>query len=131
MIEIFASTDGGFRTDVTVSFANTIMDEPVDVGGTGAGPTPKELYAASLAGCTAITLKLYAGRKSWPLEDVKVKVTLEEATKETPLRIHQVVTLIGDQLDDAMRERLGQISGRCPVHRFMEGPVEITEELAD
>jgi len=130
MQDIVATTSGGYRVEARAGGHVTVMDEPVDIGGTGTASTPMETMLASLAGCTAITLKMYSGRKSWPLEDVEVRVHLEPATKDTAALITQTVTLIGD-LDDTQRARLQQIAGRCPVHRIMEGPVSFEERLTE
>ena len=130
MQDIVATTNGGYRVEARAGGHVTVMDEPVDIGGTGTASTPMEAMLASLAGCTAITLKMYSGRKSWPLEDVEVRVHLEPATKDDAALITQTVTLIGD-LDDTQRARLQQIAGRCPVHRIMEGPVAFKERLTE
>jgi putative redox protein len=133
MHDIHARTSGGYRVDAHAGDRVTIMDEPASAGGTDAGPTPMETLLASLAGCTAVTLKMYSGRKGWPLEDVEVRVHLEPsspAAKDTPPKITQTVTLKGD-LDEEQRERLLQIAGRCPVHRLMEGPVAFEEVLSE
>ena len=131
MTDIFASTNGGYRVDVRAGERTTVMDEPASVGGTDAGPTPMEMALASLAGCTAITLKMYSARKGWPLEDVDIQVHLEtppKGQKDVAPKITQTVTLKGE-LDDEQRERLRQIAGRCPVHRLMEGPLDFEEVL--
>jgi len=132
-MEIKVSTSGGLRVDATDGTAHVTMDEPVDIGGTGAGLTPKQTLLAALGGCTALTVKLYSARKQWPLEDVAVRVTLDEperSAEDQTRRFTQHVELIGD-LDDAQRERLHQIAGRCPVHRVMEGPLAFEELLVD
>ena len=132
MHDIHASTSGGYRVDAKAGDLVTVMDEPVASGGTESGPTPMETVLAALAGCSAITLKMYSERKGWPLEDVDVHVTLEKAEpgkKDAVSKITQTVTLKGD-LDEEQRERLRQIAGRCPVHRLMEGPTRFVEELA-
>ncbi len=128
MREMISRTDGALRVESTDGTVTTVMDEPVSVGGTGAGPTPVQMLLAALGGCTAITVKMYSARKSWPLEDVEVRVTLEDGDKGEPNRWVQHVTLKGD-LDDEQRERLLQIAGRCPVHRILEGG-NVFEEVA-
>src|SRR5205085_12107276 len=65
---------GGFRADVTARDHHFVVDEPAAVGGTDAGPTPYEYLVAALGACTALTLRMYAGRKGWPLADVVVRV---------------------------------------------------------
>ena len=126
---VMLSTDGGLRTVSRADDLLTVMDEPLENGGSGTAPTPIQTMLASLGGCTAITLKLYSARKKWPLEDVDVRVELEmpdRRDKDASYRIVQSVTLKGP-LDEGQRERLMQIAGRCPVHRVMEGPVTFEE----
>ena len=45
-----------------------------DRGGTDTGPRPTQLLAASLAGCTAITVEMYADRKGWDVGAIEVDV---------------------------------------------------------
>src|SRR5688572_4696903 len=71
-------------------------DEPASVGGEGSGPSPYELLLSSLGACTAMTLEMYARRKSWPLKKVTVALALERATASEPDRIHREVTLEGE-----------------------------------
>ena len=68
-------TGGGqFQVRVTAASGSFLADEPVSVGGLGSGPTPYDLLGAGLGACTAMTLRLYADRKGWPLERVVVEV---------------------------------------------------------
>ncbi|MDA1195197.1 MAG: OsmC family protein [Planctomycetota bacterium] len=132
MISITAHTRGGLRVDATDGERMLVLDETAELGGTGAGLTPQQALAASLASCTAITLKLYCARKAWPLQDVRVTVTIEPASRTepgTPNRFVQTVELVGD-LDAEQRERLLGIAGKCPVHKLLEGPNVFEERLA-
>ena len=131
VIEVSARFTGPMRVEATNGRQVTVMDEPEDKGGQDGALTPDETLMAALAGCTAITLRMYSERKGWPLEDVHVRATLERperGSKDPTQRITQHVELVGP-LDDDQRARLLQIAGRCPVHRTLEAPLAFEERL--
>lgn len=107
-------------------------DEPADLGGGDTAPTPFELLLSSLGACTAITLKMFAARKQWPLADVDVQLTLnpDGAPAAGSNRIQRRVTLHGP-LDEAQRTRLLQVANACPVHKLLTGTIEVDTALAD
>ncbi|CAN5787576.1 bifunctional alpha/beta hydrolase/OsmC family protein [soil metagenome] len=116
----------GYRTEAGVRGHRFVLDEPEHLGGTDEGPTPYEMLWASLAACTSITLRMYADRKSWPLEEVHVRIRhRKEAGKDHVVR---ELSLEGD-LDEEQRQRLVEIADRCPVHRTLERGVEVSTEL--
>lgn len=101
-----------------------IVDEPPDRGGTDTGPRPTQLLAASLAGCTAITVEMYAERKGWDVGGVEVEV---EVTYDhhVPDEFRVALHLPGD-LDDEQRQRLLLIAEKCPVHKVLAGEAKVT-----
>lgn len=101
-------------------------DEPEKLGGKNAGPAPYDLLLASLGACTAITLKMYAERKSWPLREVKVD--LHYAAGEPKGQVKRVLHIDGD-LDEAQRARLADIAERTPVTLTLKSGVDIHTEL--
>lgn len=119
----------GLRTEARTRTHTLVLDEPEDVGGTDEGFRPTETLLAALGGCTAMTLRMYAGRKGWPLEAVHIELSLEPGRPGTPPRIVQHLRLEG-ALDEAQRARLLEIAGRCPVHKLLDGPLEIEETFA-
>lgn len=129
----------GFRTGVAVRQHTLVADEPEAVGGTDEGPTPYDLLGAALGTCTAMTLRMYADRKEWPLAGITVHVEHDRVhaqdcmtceTKGGKLdRLRRTITLDGP-LDDAQRTRLLAIADRCPVHRTLESEIVIETALA-
>jgi len=101
-----------------------VVDEPAERGGSNRGPRPTELLAASLAGCTAITVEMYAERKGWDVGAVEVDV---EVSYDHHIPDHFQVTLhLPGELDPEQRQRLLLIAGKCPVHKVLAGEAKVT-----
>lgn len=122
MTETAVVRDSGphsLKAEIAVGGQRFVGDEPVANGGTGLGPAPHDLLSAALAECTALTLRLYADRKGWPLEGVEVEVSHEARAGVMPRDLfHRRVKLTGG-LDEAQQTRLIEIAERCPVHRTL------------
>src|SRR5690349_20755844 len=114
-------------------------DEPTDVGGHDAGPNPYELLLAALGACTGMTLRMYAARKKWPLEDVRVRLSHAKAHADDCVNcdtqprmidhIEMEISFLGD-LTDEQKKRLMDIAGKCPVHRTLTSPSRIRSQFA-
>ena len=119
----------GYRADVRAGEHAFVADEPASVGGTDTGPTPYDYLLGALGGCMAITLRMYADRKGWPLEGVSVRLRAArsheadcaQCDKNTVgiTRVERRVELAGP-LDDTQRQRLLQIADRCPLKQTLE-----------
>lgn len=126
-----------YRCDIEAKGHALVADEPVEVGGTDEGTDPYGLLLSALGACTAITIRMYAQRKEWPLEDVEVNLS---HTKDYPkdcercdqnAKIDQItrkITLKG-ALDEKQIERLLDIANKCPVHRTLHSKIQVFTEL--
>lgn len=130
MAPVLARRVAGYETRIELDGGHTLLvDEPVDTGGTDAGPRPTHLLAASLAGCIAITVEMYAKRKGWEIGEMEVDVEMEY---EGPVPSSFAVGLkLPAGLDEEQRRRLLRIATRCPVHKVLAGEtaVAVTERL--
>jgi putative redox protein len=129
-----AERDHKFLLDVHSDSHQWQADEPTAVGGSNAGPDPYEHLLAALGTCSAMTVRMYASRKKWPLTDVKItlrhnreyhKDCIDCDDKPVQLDVlERDVELIGD-LDDGQRKRLLEIADKCPVHKTLTGQLSI------
>ncbi|KMZ12193.1 hypothetical protein BHUM_05297 [Candidatus Burkholderia humilis] len=103
-----------------------IADEPASLGGGNLGPEPASLLLSSLGACTNITLRMYAKRKGWPLESLRVALSMKSTADGTI--IDRQITLDGP-LDQEQRERLLQIANACPMHKVLSGAIRIDSGL--
>lgn len=127
-----------YRADVYAGAHALVADEPTDAGGTDMGPSPYGLLTSALGACTAITLRMYADRKQWPLEGVSVRLTHDKihaedcATCETRVgkidKFEREITLSG-ALSAEQKQRLLEIANKCPVHQTLESDVIIETRL--
>ena len=129
-----------YQTDATVRNHTLRADEPEHAGGDDTGPTPVEMLLASIGSCMAITMKLYAGRKKWPLKRVEIEIENKKVKPEDCpdyenkdgrkdlVMITSQIRLHGD-LTDEQKTRIAEIGGRCPVHKIVEKGAYFVDEL--
>ena len=123
---------GKYTLDVDNGRHKLYADEPLTFGSADLGPSPFEYLCASLGSCTAITLRMYAGRKGWDIENISVTVTHSQRKTdegETKAVFSRVLDVKGD-LEPEARDRLIYIANKCPVHKMLEHGNIIETSLA-
>lgn len=130
--------DEGFKTTITTRHHTYHADEPLDNGGTDTAVSPTEMLLGALGSCIAMTAKMYAQRKGWPLENVTVELEMQRfSAKDYPNyegeadfvhEFREKITFHGP-LDDDQRARLLEISRKCPVRRAISTPAFFKEEV--
>jgi putative redox protein len=123
-----ATGGGKFQVRIETGDHDFVMDEPVSYGGLSSGPNPFDLLEAALAGCTLMTLRLYAERKGWDLDGVRVRVTHRKGSGGERDRFEREVEL--GNVTDEQRERLLQIAERCPVHLLLDRGADVSVSIA-
>ena len=132
--------DSKFQQTISTGPHRLLADEPVAAGGEDSGPGPYDFLLASLGACTSMTMRMYADRKSLPLERVTVtlkhqKIHAEDCaeceTKAGMLdQIDRVIAMEG-ALDAEQRSKLMEIADKCPVHRTLTSEIRILTSAAD
>jgi putative redox protein len=125
----------GFAQSITSGAHTLKADEPTKFGGTNTGPSPYGLVSAGLGACTSMTIRMYARRKGWPLDNVTVDVdhgkchVSDRQNGDKIDRFTRNIHLTGN-LDADQRARLLEIADKCPVHKTLERTNEIITNLA-
>jgi len=124
-VKVVARRRAGYAHDVEIEGGHTVaIDEPAEKGGTDTGPAPTRLLAASLAGCIAVTVEMYAERKGWDVGALEVDVDV--AYEAHAPRSFEVTLRLPAGLDDDQVGRLKVIAGKCPVHEVLAGETPVT-----
>lgn len=138
---VSARVEAGYRTDVTARTHALTTDEPTSLGGTDQGMNPLELFLASIGACMAMTMRMYADRKGWPLTSARVHLRRAPVRADPNLGLHmagaprltdleRVIELDGP-LDDTQRARIIEIADRCPVKRTIEAGIRMVDAASD
>jgi putative redox protein len=133
-MKVEAHSSTGVRVELTAGRHQLVADEPIGTGD-DAGPDPYALLLSALGACQAMTLRMYAERKGWPLEAVNVSLDTHkvhardcedcESDPDARVDIIEVDIAFDGPLSDEQLARLVEISERCPVHRTLTGEVKI------
>jgi len=116
---------GALQQVIEIGPHQLLTDAPVASGGAASGPEPHDLLAAALAACTTLTVNLYARRKDWALDEVKVSV--RHGQEGGAYVLHRAIRFIG-ALGEEEKARLLDIANKCPVHKTLSGQIRITTE---
>lgn len=137
VVVVEAGTQNRLAQHITAGAHTWVADEPAGIGD-DTGPTPYDLLLSALGACTSMTLRMYADRRGWPLERIRVTLRHDrhhaddglncEASATGLEHIERLIELDGD-LDDEQRSRLLAIAERCPVHRTLVSDKHIVTNL--
>ncbi len=133
------STENRFTTELRAGKHHFLADEPESVGGLNAGPAPYDLLLSALGACTSMTIKMYADHKGIDIGELETHLSHERQHKKDASNCDKKGAYLStlkreirfdDKLDNDIRKKLIEIANKCPVHRTLEGPIEIsTSEL--
>lgn len=117
-----------YKTSVIAGKNSIVVDEPLDKGGLDLGFQPQELLAASLASCTAITLKMYADHKEWTVNSFQVDVMIEQSEDKSTTKFVRKISFEG-KLDEKQHTRIVAIANACPIHKILLSQIAIDTML--
>ncbi len=143
-VRVSETGEGQYQNTVLAGRHRLFADEPESVGGLDTGPSPYDFLSAALGACTSMTLRMYANRKGVELGRISVDVSHEkvhtadcaDCTEDEKARggkidrFHRTIAIEGE-IPDALRGKLVEIAGKCPVHRTLEHASKVATEISD
>lgn len=133
IVTVTESGLGPYAQFVTVGRHVMGADEPEPLGGRDTGASPYEYLLAGLGACTAMTLRMYAARKAWPLEKVAVELRHDKIITPSGVgkidRFERVIRLTGP-LTSEQTSRLLEVADKCPVSQTLQHPSIVLSRLA-
>jgi putative redox protein len=140
MVVVRETRNSRLQQGISIGPHHMLADEPLAAGGEDTGPGPYDFVLAGLGACTSMTLRLYADRKSLPLERTTVTLShnkihaqdcAECETRDGMLDQIDLVIAMEGNLDTEQRRRLMEIADKCPVHRTLTSEIRIVTRAAD
>ena len=138
MRPVIVRSSGTLRNDIEAGPYKLIADEPVDAGGTAAGPTPYDFLNAALGACTSMTIHVVAKREKIPVESVEITVANDRmyakdcadcTTTEGYIHRFTVSIKVTGDLTPAQRERILTVAKRCPVAKTLTSEIRVDDVL--
>lgn len=131
--------DEQYTTTLTAGTHELLSDEPTSVnGGKDKGPDPYDYLLMSLGSCTLMTIKMYAKRKGWELDDVYMELRHNKRHDEdcencenvqSKIDVIEKEVIIGGDFSDEQLDKMLDISKKCPVHRTLIGDINIESSI--
>jgi uncharacterized OsmC-like protein len=121
--------NGGYNFEIDAVRHQFNTDQPVDEGGTDMGPSPVELYIASLAGCIAVYAQSFLKRHG--LGDKKAEVDAKWEMVKSPNRVGKINITVKPpaELDSSLKDAFFAVAKHCTVHNTIVQPPKINIEM--
>lgn len=123
------SQDESYQEILSIGEYKLLLDSEIQTGGGAKGPTPHDLLTGALLGCKAMTMRMYANRKEWDLTGLKLSGDQIQVDRNNTR--FEVTIQFPSHLTPEQRERLLDISTRCPVHKSLIGHSEVVSKEGD
>lgn len=127
-LEVAHQTGMRFRAEIRGH--RVTFDQPVGAGGDDLGPTPTEMFVASLAACVAFYVERFLTRHGAATAGLHLAASFQMTAH--PARVGSVDIEIGvpPGLPESLRAPLLAVAEHCTVHNSILVPPQVTIGLA-
>jgi uncharacterized OsmC-like protein len=129
-VKVIATYRCGDRFDLELRGHRLVVDQPLGEGGGDQGPTPTELFVASLAGCVGFFAERFLRRHELAAEELRVEA-VASMSSDRPARIGEInLQLTGlPPMPAGRRAALRAVVERCTVHNSIRQAPQIRIKL--
>lgn len=108
--------ESGVRFSARIGRHEVVFDQPLAAGGTDLGPTPTDVFVASLAGCVAYYAERFLERHGHAAEGLRVSADFTMADHPARVAAIELSVRLPDELSDTTRRALQAVVEHCTVH---------------
>ena len=132
MPNLSVTHQAGDRFQLQVRGHRLLCDQPEADGGDDQGPTPTELFVASLAACVAFYARRFLARHHLDTTGLRVEAAFT-LSADRPARVATITLrlLLPQPLEDNRRRALLAVVDHCTVHNSLRIPPEVRVTLAE
>jgi putative redox protein len=120
----------GASFEISIRGHRLVVDQPTTHGGDDQGPTPTELFVASLAACSAHYAQTYLARHGVSAGGVSVDSSFAWDAGGTRVERISLLLRLPAEVGEERRAAALRAASRCAVHMSLEHPPEVVLELA-
>jgi uncharacterized OsmC-like protein len=120
------------RFQLRVRGHRLLCDQPLADGGDDQGPTPTELFVASLAACVGFYARRFLARHHLEAAGLRVEAVYT-MSPDRPARVDTITLrlLVPGPLEPNRRRALLAVVDHCTVHNSLRTPPEVRITLAE
>src|SRR6266508_663372 len=130
-MDVAATYEAGDRFTIEVRGHRLVVDQPMADGGDDTGPTPTELFVASLAACVGFYAERFLRRHGLPTDLLRVDCNASMST-DRPARVAAITLRMAGlpELSEKRRDGLRAVVEHCTVHNSIRQAPRIEIDLA-
>ena len=107
------------------------IDVPPAMGGNDRGPTPPELFIASLGSCVGAFVASYCAKSGVDATDLRVDVSFDKEENPTRLVNVQVTIFLPHGECKNRRQAMQRVAEHCPVHETIATMGDVEMKIID
>lgn len=118
------------RFDIRVRSHTITVDQPTDLGGDDLGPTPTELFIASLASCVGFYARRYLRRHHLDPAGLEVVTRFEMGTRPARVAVVDMEIVLSAEIPPERHAGLLAQAAHCTVHNSITHTPDIAIRLS-